>query len=146
MGSRIRSSAPGIAALVVTGLWLALLFLNVELWLPVLLIGYIIIVPVVAIIASGDTDDTAHSSSDGANTPEDRALATLRDRYANGELTDEQFERKLERLLEVETLEDIEDRHGDPTRTSRTTETTGRHGTDTPTTDRTDRPRIDEQS
>jgi len=37
-------------------------------------------------------------------------LETLRERYARGELTDEQFERKLERLLETETIEDIEDR------------------------------------
>ncbi|WP_394352010.1 SHOCT domain-containing protein [Halorussus halophilus] len=38
------------------------------------------------------------------------ALETLRDRYARGELTDEQFERKLERLLDTESLEDVEDR------------------------------------
>ncbi|WP_435157225.1 SHOCT domain-containing protein [Haladaptatus sp. DFWS20] len=38
------------------------------------------------------------------------ALETLRNRYARGELTDEQFERKLERLMEVETIEDVEDR------------------------------------
>ena len=39
------------------------------------------------------------------------ALEILRDRYARGELTDQQFERKLERLIETESLEDVEDRY-----------------------------------
>ncbi len=38
------------------------------------------------------------------------ALETLRSRYARGDLTDEQFERKVERLLDTETLENAEDR------------------------------------
>ncbi|ADJ15202.1 SHOCT domain-containing protein [Halalkalicoccus jeotgali] len=38
------------------------------------------------------------------------ALQTLRYRYAQGDLTDEQFERKLERLLETDTIENAEDR------------------------------------
>jgi len=33
---------------------------------------------------------------------EDDALATLRDRYARGELTDAEFERQVEQLLETE--------------------------------------------
>jgi hypothetical protein len=48
-------------------------------------------------------------SADGADG--DDALATLRERYARGDLTDEQFERKVERLLETDTLENAEDRH-----------------------------------
>ncbi|MFC4549299.1 SHOCT domain-containing protein, partial [Halorussus sp. GCM10023401] len=35
------------------------------------------------------------------------ALETLRRRYAEGELSDEEFERKLENLLKTETLEDV---------------------------------------
>jgi 3-hydroxyacyl-CoA dehydrogenase len=34
------------------------------------------------------------------------ALETLRDRYARGELTDEEFERRVERLLETESVSD----------------------------------------
>ena len=34
------------------------------------------------------------------------ALETLRRRYANGELTEEEFEQKVERLLETETVAD----------------------------------------
>lgn len=33
------------------------------------------------------------------------SLATLRERYASGELTDEQFEHKLDRLLQTDTRE-----------------------------------------
>lgn len=49
----------------------------------------------------------------GQKSSEDQpaGLDTLRDRYARGELTEKQFERKVERLLETETLEDgAEDR------------------------------------
>lgn len=41
---------------------------------------------------------------------DDPSLARLRQRYAAGDLTDEQFERKLERLLETEPLEAAADR------------------------------------
>jgi hypothetical protein len=41
---------------------------------------------------------------------EDDALATLRDRYARGELTDAEFERQVERLLETEDAETARDR------------------------------------
>ena len=36
----------------------------------------------------------------------DEALAQLRDRYARGELTDEEFETRVERLLETESVPD----------------------------------------
>ncbi|MFC4448629.1 SHOCT domain-containing protein [Halorussus aquaticus] len=50
-----------------------------------------------------EADESAESDNRGA-------LETLRERYARGELTDEQFERKVERLLDTESLEDVEDR------------------------------------
>lgn len=53
----------------------------------------------------GDTQ----SASDGMSET-DTPLETLRSRYARGELTDAQYERKLERLLEADTLEHVEDR------------------------------------
>jgi hypothetical protein len=46
-------------------------------------------------------DDPPEASDDV-----DAALDRLRDRYARGDLSDEQFERKLEALLETETPED----------------------------------------
>jgi hypothetical protein len=63
-----------------------------------------------------DDSPDVEREGDHERVPDDAAdpLATLRERYARGELTDEQFERKVERLLETETLEDIEDRHRPP--------------------------------
>ncbi|WP_324665128.1 SHOCT domain-containing protein [Haloarcula sediminis] len=47
--------------------------------------------------------------SGGQSADEDDALATLRDRYARGELTDAEFERQVERLLETEDAETVRD-------------------------------------
>ncbi|WP_255168256.1 SHOCT domain-containing protein [Natrononativus amylolyticus] len=122
-GTRLRNNATEIASLLVTGLWLALLVSGIggSLWLAVLLLGYIVVVPLVALLY-GDEDDIEEwwdedererlDLDDGelperVDDPQTRdALETLRDRYAAGDLTDEQFEHKLERLLEVETVED----------------------------------------
>ena len=53
--------------------------------------------------ADSDRDETT------AVSPEE-PLHTIRERYARCELTDAQFERKLERFLESETIEDVTDR------------------------------------
>ncbi|WP_348612962.1 SHOCT domain-containing protein [Halobaculum rarum] len=128
---RLRENATGVVSTIVTGVWLAAMFTGQDWWLAALLFGYIVVVPVTAMLF-GDEDDIEKwwdeevkgieglDSSDGETDtrhekpptdPDTRdALDTLRDRYARGELTDEQFERKLERLLESESLEDVEDR------------------------------------
>jgi uncharacterized membrane protein len=122
---RFRENITGIVSTLVTGIWLAALFLNFEWWLPFMLFGYIVIVPITAMVFGEEdeeseyttdyadqarSDDAATSRDSAATDSNEDALQTLRDRYARGELTDEQFERKLERLLETETLEDAEDR------------------------------------
>jgi len=122
---RLRANITAFSVVLVTGCSLALLFLPGvgSLWLPAVLVGYLVVVPLVALIFGDEAVDTEggchesgpahHPQSPDSTTPTgDRqtgdALETLRTRYAAGELTDEQFERKLERLLEVETLEDAE--------------------------------------
>lgn len=45
-------------------------------------------------------------------TEDDDALTTLRDRYARGKLTDAEFERQVERLLETEDAETARDLSG----------------------------------
>lgn len=52
-------------------------------------------------VADGETGTMTDPDSADASTAD--ALDTLRDRYARGELGDEEFERKLEALLETET-------------------------------------------
>ena len=44
--------------------------------------------------------------SEASRTETEEALETLRNRYAAGELTEEEFEEKVERLLETETVAD----------------------------------------
>lgn len=121
---RFRENITGIVSMLVTGIWLAALFLDFGWWLPFMLFGYIVIIPITAMLFEEDeedelltddaertrTDDTTMSRDSTASGSNENPLQTLRDRYARGELTDEQFERKLERLLETETLEDAEDR------------------------------------
>lgn len=121
---RARENLTGIVSMLVTGIFLAALFTGQSWWLPFMLFGYIVIVPLTAILF-GDEEDVAEwveddteaetstgTATDSWKTDDDPqgALETLRNRYARGELTDEQFERKVERLLETETLEDVEDR------------------------------------
>lgn len=112
--SRLRENVTGIVALLVTGTWLAALLSGQGWWLPFMLFGYIVIVPIVAILF-GDADDVAEwwddeTASETASIDaevESDPLRTLRDRYASGELTDEEFDRRLDRLLETETIEDV---------------------------------------
>jgi len=124
--SRFRENITGIVSVLVTGIWLAALLLGFEWWLPFMLFGYIAIIPIVAMLFDEDEEETdaapdrqqarerTADDRQGASQPDEStedALQTLRQRYARGELTDQQFERKLERLLETETLEDAEERH-----------------------------------
>jgi uncharacterized membrane protein len=104
-----------IVSVLVTGIWLAALFLGQSWWLAFMLFGYIVLVPVTAILF-GDEEDVGQWGNgetgvgeEAETTDRDDALEELRARYARGELTEAQFERKLDRLLETETLEDIED-------------------------------------
>lgn len=117
---RLRKELSGVVAVVVTGTWLALLMLGVPngVWLAVMLFGYVALVPLAGILeASGEpsssvdhdrarTEQSAPAAS--ALDGDEDALTRLRRRYAEGELTDEQFERKLEQLLTTETIEDVE--------------------------------------
>jgi uncharacterized membrane protein len=59
-----------------------------------------------------DDESAAHEDE------QDRALADLRERYARGELTDAEFETRVERLLETESVADAKaatDRERGPT-------------------------------
>ncbi|WP_049903226.1 SHOCT domain-containing protein [Halococcus agarilyticus] len=132
---RFRENATGITSTVVTGVWLVALFTGQSWWLAALLFGYIVVVPVVSMLFGDDEDWEEHADEERADdehwedgwtgggwTTEDSsdeppetdnrdALETLRNRYARGELTDEQFERKVERLLDTDSLEAVEDQY-----------------------------------
>lgn len=117
--TRLRGNATEVTATLVTGIWLAAMFTGQGWWLAALLFGYVVVVPMVALLF-GDEDDVREWWTEDEIDPEtleeaedeepsaNDALERLRDRYAAGELTDEQFERKLDRLLETESLEDAD--------------------------------------
>jgi len=117
---RFREDITDIVSVLVTGIWLAALLLGFEWWLPFMLFGYIALVPITAMLFDEDEEESGdwqknretadRQEADAADTSTEDALQTLRDRYARGELTDQQFEQKLERLLETETIEDAEER------------------------------------
>ena len=130
---RLRENATEVASILVTGIWLGALLTGQSWWLGALIFGYAAVVPLVQLLFGDEEDqdegsdgwwsdqwnwwgnETEANSTDSTETTSEGggnrdALETLRDRYARGELTDEQFERKLERLLETETIEDAEDR------------------------------------
>ncbi len=115
----------GAVALLVLGAGLGSLFgvplLNaVEFWV-IFAIGYAVVVPLTSLLRARGTDAGTDSAPDrqadsegvadaDADGTVDAALDRLRDRYASGELSEAQFERKLEALLETETPEDARER------------------------------------
>ena len=114
----------GAVALVVLGAGLGSLFglpllSAVDFWV-IFAIGYAVVVPLVSLlrgradgaetIGSPGRADTDRVVDAGADEDVDAALDRLRDRYASGELSAAQFERKLETLLETETPEDARER------------------------------------
>ncbi|MGB9954634.1 MULTISPECIES: SHOCT domain-containing protein [unclassified Haloarcula] len=110
---RARANATELASLGVTGFWLVALFTGQEWWLAALLVGYVVVVPLTELLY-GEPDEAEEDiegadSAPSSDASDESPLERLRRRYAEGELTDEQFERKLGRLLETETLEGVED-------------------------------------
>jgi len=129
VAERLRANAVEVTSILITGLWMGGLFLTDQnWWLGVLIVGYAAVIPLVQTLFGEDEAEHEDADEDrershwwgrekkskSSTTPDsgdgDDPLETLRERYARGELTDEQFERKLERLLETETIEDVEDR------------------------------------
>lgn len=112
--TRARENLTGIVSVLVTGVWLTGAITGQSWWLPFMLVGYVVVVPIVEILfgddeSVGDWRDEEDRDQSG-ETEQTDALATIRDRYGRGELTEEQFERKLKQLLETETLEDVKGR------------------------------------
>lgn len=68
----------------------------------VAVVGWLLLVPVLGILA--DDEEFSFGSDDGEESESD-PLETLRRRYAEGELTEAEFERRVERLLETEDVE-----------------------------------------
>ena len=103
-----------ITSLLVLGVGLTALFLGYSWFWIAWVVGFAVVVPIVAILTGEDHEDPLgdqfeHAFDRGETEPQSKqdALDALRERYARGDLTEEQFERKLDRLLETETPEDV---------------------------------------
>ena len=149
-GDSWRERVIAILPMLILGLGFLDLFLNVLPGVPfflVFIVGFAVVLPIVALLLGGEggdhddaLDETGRTlgetfdragedldrvfgggtrdrrgrrdaerstdvarASDEGNTRD--AIETLRNRYARGELTDEQFEAKLDRLMETDTPE-----------------------------------------
>lgn len=97
---RARQNLTGIVSMLVTGLWMAGLFTGQEWWLPALIVGYAVVVPLTATlfgddadreewVATEDREATQQRGTRSRDESPDTPLESLRRRYAAGELTDE---------------------------------------------------------
>jgi len=96
--SAVVSAVVTAATLVVA---FGLLALDVESFWLAFVVGFGVILPAaVGLVEYDRSSDTRQATSDRDSEAE-AALATLRGRYARGELSEAEFERRLERLLET---------------------------------------------
>ncbi|WP_135824660.1 SHOCT domain-containing protein [Halorussus ruber] len=99
----------GTLSVLTFGLTALAAVLHLDFIVPVIFVlGYFVLVPMVAMlgdslpmVASESDEDAAVESVQSASSGDD-AIDELRARYARGELTDAEFERRLERLIETE--------------------------------------------
>ncbi|SNR31422.1 SHOCT domain-containing protein [Halorubrum vacuolatum] len=92
-------------------------------------IGFFILIPLVLVL--GEDFPLVESTAEGTEAAEKDPVATLRRRYATGEIDEREFERRLDRLLETEELSGDRstterNRHTDETDRMRHTDETGR--------------------
>jgi uncharacterized membrane protein len=107
---RALENATGIVSILIFGAGLVALFAGVNLFWIVWTLGFPILLPLVASLTSDnenqtDMEDESHRPTERSEHETTTALETLRERYARGDLTDKQFERKLDALLETESPE-----------------------------------------
>ncbi|MEF8974528.1 MAG: SHOCT domain-containing protein [Haloarcula sp.] len=83
------------------GVAFGLLALGVESFWLAFVVGFGVVLPAaVGLVESDWSSDTRQETADRDGEAE-AALATLRQRYARGELSEAEFERRVERLLET---------------------------------------------
>jgi len=112
--SRVGSAVVGLTLLV----GLALMAVGVSNFWLVFVVGFAVVLPLSGAIAGWYEDRTAASGSESDDARTD-ALAELRRRYADGEIDEAEFERRVERLLETESVADAEDAYGERTAVDR---------------------------
>ncbi len=104
---------PGLAATAVTFLTLVVAFgllgLGVEAFWVAFPIGFGGLLPLSVVLTKWYESRTERSRDRATESTEtDDALAALRERYARGELNEAEFEARVERLLETESIDDAD--------------------------------------
>jgi len=97
--SNAREDIAGVTTFLILGAGMIALFAGVSWFWAIWVVGFAVLLPLVGILTD-DGDETDESESD-AEDPIER----LKRRYADGELGDEEFERRLERLLQTDDEE-----------------------------------------
>jgi len=108
-------SIPGVVTMLTLAVAFTAMFAGFENWWVAFVVGFGFVLPAASMLAgnrsesstsSADADETPTATTNDEETSKDDAMHEIRERYARGELSEQQFETKLERLLETETLED----------------------------------------
>jgi len=100
--SPVAPLVPGVVTALTMTVAFGLLAAGFEFFWVAFVVGFGGIMP----IAVGLAKHAESERDSGENAQRDDALSALRRRYARGELTDAEFERRLERLLETESTRD----------------------------------------
>jgi uncharacterized membrane protein len=106
--------AENLAAIGVTGLWMGALFLGVDAWWVIMLVGYIVVVGGIDEVGDymADREQSSESAAgvgiDDEGEDED-PLERLKRRYVDGEISEAEYERRLDTLLETDRTLDDED-------------------------------------
>ncbi|EMA43616.1 hypothetical protein C449_13692 [Halococcus saccharolyticus DSM 5350] len=75
-------------------------------WL-IWVLGFAVVLPILGILFPEDEADSELVEDERDPDVSTDPLTNLRDQYVRGDLTDEEFERKLDRLLETESPENV---------------------------------------
>ena len=71
------------------------------------ILGFFVLIPLVLLLGEDfPLVESEGSDEESASVDDDNPLVTLRERYATGEIGEEEFERRLDRLLETEEMEE----------------------------------------
>jgi uncharacterized membrane protein len=94
---------PALTSVAVLGLGFVVLGLGYSWFWVVWAAGFVSLVPIAAILSEHVFDAEPESPPPG-ESDETRALQSLRERYANGEIDEPEFERRLDDLLATESV------------------------------------------